>query len=154
MGGTFGGQCETCSNLYTFGPESKSGQHGITGSYSPGRHERKGSGTAYGGNQAKCGCFFPSVMSSGFETFGYNRIHTGFLTFDGKQGTAHHMDDRYAVFFQERSPFLWTSRRGENDFYSLFDHQVHQAFDFRIHQRYINPEWFVGGSPAFPDMFA
>ena len=117
------------------------------------KYEREGSGTAYGGNQAKCGCFFPSVMSSGFETFGNNRIHTGFLTFDGKQGTAHYMDDRYAVFFQERSPFFWTSRRGENDFYSLFDHQVHQTFDFRIHQRYINPERFVGGSPAFPDIY-
>ena len=154
MSRTFFRQGKTGTDLYTFRTEGKSSQYSITGTYSSGGYQRERGSPAHGRDQAERRRLFASVMPSGFKAFGNNGIDTCLFTFDGKQGAAYHMDDCHTMFFQERSPFLRTSGRGEDYFYFFFHQNIHQALYFRVHQRNVHSERFVGSRFTFADMFA
>ena len=93
-------------------------------------------------------------MTTGFKAFGHDGIHAGEFAFFGKAGIGHHMHNGDALFLQHGRPGCRVAGAGKHNLHAFLQDNLHVFVDIRIEQGHIHPERFVGGLPAFADLFA
>ena len=104
-------------------------------------------------NQHQGGGFFSSVVTSGLEAFRHNGINARRLSFEGKLGVGNHMHYCNSLRLEFSSPGGWIPGRGEHDFHTTFDNDLHVFLDVRVEQRHIHSKRLSGSGFALSNLF-